>query len=73
MILQTSQRGKISLRFNQLYSRILQEKKTLRKSLCDFSHVNGIVPSRKRNHSGDLQKTHLQSIRGTDLHTIYEM
>lgn len=42
----------------------------LREGFGDFTHVFGIIPSRKGNHRGDLEETNLERVRGSNLHAL---
>ncbi len=41
-----------------------------RESIGGFTHLGGIVPRRKGDHRGDLQKAHLKGVRRADFHTM---
>ena len=61
----TSQRGKINLRRGCSAPEPDAIKKgpdDTRESIGLFTHLGGIVPCRKRHHSGDLQKAYLKGV-----------
>lgn len=39
-----------------------KKRRNTREGLCNFAHVDRVIPSRERNHSRDLEKANLESI-----------
>lgn len=63
MITIASQRGKINLVCHDKWGCSEYRNDNTRESIGGFAHLSGIIPCRKGDHRGDLEKAHLKGVR----------